>query len=294
MSQADKIVITAGLTGALTRKEMNPAVPYFPEEWAEEVRRCEEAGAAVIAVHFRDPKNGDPSVDPVVMQETMDAITGNCNCIVNLSTGVGMNVDLEGRKEPVLQHRPEMASLNPGSINFNLVNWATGEIKFDMTYTNPYEYTLLYAKIMAEKQIKPEMECFTPSHIENVLWLKQHNDWFAQDPLHFGFVFGVAGAQQFNVNNLANCVAQIPHDATWMGIGIGPNLWRVAMASASLGGHIRVGLEDGIWIDNTSRELSRGSYDQVEKAIEIARQVGRAPATPDETREIFSLRGKDD
>jgi len=294
MSNSDKIVLTAGLTGALTRKEMNPAVPYLPDEWAAEVKRCEEAGAAVIAVHFRHFETGDPTVDPVVMQETMDAITSNCNCIVNLSTGVGLQVDLEGRKEPILQHRPEMASLNPGSINFNMVNWGTGEVLFDNTYINPYKYTKLYAQIMSEKNIKPEMECFTPSHIENVLWLQQHNDWFAQDPLQFGLVFGVAGAMQFSPTNLANCLSLIPHNATWMGIGVGPNCWKVAMAAAAFGGHIRVGLEDNLWTDNTTKNLSEGSYDQVEKAVEIAYQVGRSPATPDETREIFSLRGKDE
>ncbi len=294
MSDNDKIVITAGLTGALTSKQNNPAVPYRPEEWAVEVKRCEDAGAAVIAVHFREYDLGEPTVDTIVMQETMDAITSNCNCIVNLSTGVGANVSLEERKEPVLQHRPEMASLNPGSINFNSVNWRTGEIAVDNTYINPYEYTLLYARIMHEKNIKPEMECFTPSHIENVLWLKKYNDWFAQDPLHFGLVFGVAGAMQFNESNFANCLSLIPHDATWMGIGIGPNCWKVALASAAFGGHIRVGLEDGLWTDNSTRTLSKGSYDQIERAVEIAHQVGRAPATPLETRRIFNLRGDND
>ena len=111
---SDKIVITAGLTGALTNKQHNPAVPYRPEEWAEEVRRCEDAGAAVIAVHFREYETGTPTVDATIMSEVIDAITSNCKCLVNLSTGVGIGTPHEQRKQPVLHHRPEMASLNPG------------------------------------------------------------------------------------------------------------------------------------------------------------------------------------
>lgn len=286
---SDKIVITAGLTGALTNKQHNPAVPYRPEEWAAEVRRCEDAGAAVIAVHFRDYETGEATVDATIMAEVIDAITSNCGCIVNLSTGVGIGTPHEQRKQPVLQHRPEMASLNPGSINFALVNWGTGEIMLDHTYANPLNDTIEMARIMRDKQIKPEMECFTPSHIENVLWLAQYHDIFAT-PMHFGFVFGVAGAMQFNIGNLANCISQIPHDATWVGIGIGPNCFRICEAAVALGGHVRVGLEDNVIINYSTRELSRGSWDQVECAVRLAELVGRAPATPAEARKIFSLR----
>jgi 3-keto-5-aminohexanoate cleavage enzyme len=290
---SDRIVITAGLTGALTRKEHNPAVPYRPEEWAREVRRCEDAGAAVIAVHFRKYDTGEPTVDSTIMSEVVDAIRSNCNCLVNLSTGVGLGTPHAERKQPVLQHRPEMASLNPGSINFNLVNWSTGEISLDHTFINPFMDTLETAKIMYDKQIKPENECFSPSHIENVLWLHKYHKVFAT-PLHFGFVFGVAGGMQLNSANLANCLSLIPHDATWVGIGIGPNCFRICQAAIALGGHVRVGLEDNVILDYTTRELSKGSWDQVEQAVTMARMVGRAPATPSEAREIFHLRGAND
>lgn len=286
---SDKIVITAGLTGALTSKQHNPGVPYRPEEWAAEVRRCEAAGAAVIAVHFRDYETGEPTVDSTIMAEVIDAIQSNCSCLVNLSTGVGIGTPHEERKQPVLLHRPELASLNPGSINFAFVDWRTGEITLDHTYTNPLKDTIETARIMLEKQIKPESECFTPSHIENVLWLDRYHKVFA-GPLHFGFVFGVAGAMQFNINNLANCVNLIPHDATWCGIGIGPNCFRVCQAAIALGGHVRVGLEDNVIIDWSTHALSRGSWDQVEVAAKMAVLVGRAPASPAEARTILSLR----
>lgn len=290
---SDRIVITAGLTGALTRKEHNPAVPYRPEEWAAEVRRCESAGAAVIAVHFREYDTGTPTVDSTIMAEVVDAIQSNCKCLVNLSTGVGIGTPHEERKQPVLQHRPEMASLNPGSINFNLVNWNSGEISMDHTFINPFRDSIEMAGIMQSRKIKPENECFSPSHIENVLWLNKYYKVF-DTPLHFGFVFGVAGAMQLNSANLANCLSLIPHDATWVGIGIGPNCFRICQAAIALGGHVRVGLEDNVMLNYTTRELSKGSWDQVERAVDLARLVGRAPATPSEAREIFHLRGEGD
>jgi len=291
VSIKDKVVITAGLTGAVTRKNMNPGVPYLPEEWAKEVALCEQAGAAVIAVHFRDFESGDPTVDPIVMQETMDAITSNCNCIINLSTGVHILTPLEERKQPVVQFRPEMASLNPGSTNFSTVDWRTGEILADNTYVNPFNATLEFGQIMREKRIKPEMECFSPSHIENILWFQKYHD-LAEAPLHFGLVFGVAGGMQFSEAMLACCTSLLPRDATWMGVGVGPNCWKITMAAAAFGGHIRVGLEDNLWLDNTTRSLSKGSYDQVEKAVAIAHQVGRGVASPTEARGIFHLRGE--
>jgi uncharacterized protein (DUF849 family) len=133
------------------------------------------------------------------------------------------------------------------------------------------------------------MECFSPTHIETVLWLQKYHALF-EPPLHFGFVFGVAGAMQLNVANLAACVSLIPHDATWSGIGIGPNCFRIGMAALALGGHLRVGLEDNVLLKG---DLSKGSWDQVEEAVRMARLVGREPATPDEARKIYSIRPAD-
>lgn len=285
----DKVVITAGLTGALTRKQQNPATPYRPEEWAAEVKRCEEAGAAIIAVHFREYETGEPTVEATIMQEIMDAITSNCDCLVNLSTGVGLNATLEDRKQPILRHRPEMASLNPGTTNFNIVNWKTGEVVLDHTYENPFSATIEFAKIMIEKEIKPEMECFSPSHIENVIFLHEHYK-LSPVPLNFGLVFGLAGAMQFSHTMLSACLNLLPSGACWNGIGIGPNCYKMMLASAALGGHIRVGLEDNIHIDQTTKHLSQGSWDQVEKAVEVSRLVGRDAASPAEAREILGLR----
>jgi 3-keto-5-aminohexanoate cleavage enzyme len=171
------------------------------------------------------------------------------------------------------------------------VNWKTGEILLDHTYTNPFKDSIEMGQIMRSKQIKPEMECFTPSHIETVLWLNQYYKIF-ETPLHFGLVFGVCGAMQFSVHNLSHCLSLMPRDATWVGIGIGPNCYKICQTAIAAGGHVRVGLEDNVLLNYSTHDLSKGSWDQVEQAVEFARIVGRSPATPAEARAIFHVRAE--
>jgi uncharacterized protein (DUF849 family) len=141
---------------------------------------------------------------------------------------------------------------------------------------------------MQQKKIKPELECFAISHVHNALFFFEHHD-FLEPPLHFSFVFGVMGGVRFNADILSSFIHAIPPGSTWQGIGAGPNCFPVAMACAAFGGHIRVGLEDNIYVDLLTKTLSKGNWDQVEKAVAIARLAGREPATPNEAREIFSL-----
>ena len=284
----NKIVITAALAGAFTTKEQNQAVPYTPEEFAKEAKRVEEAGGAVIHVHFRDPDSGKPTVDVKIMKETLDAIKQSSNLLVNLSTGVSGDATLEERKQPIVNHSPEMASLNPGTMNFCTVNYKTGEVIVDRAFMNPFNATIEYGTIMHDKGIKPELECFAISHIHNCLFFHEHYE-FLQKPLHFSFVFGVMGGVQFNSDILNCCLHAIPPRSTWQGIGIGPMCFPVAMASAVHGGHIRIGLEDNIYIDWINKVKSKGSWDQVEKAVQIAKMAGREPATPEEARQILSI-----
>ena len=184
-----------------------------------------------------------------------------------------------------------MASLNPGTMNFCRVNHKDGTVISDKTYYNPYNATIEFGTLMKEKQIKPELECFALSHVHNILFFIKHYD-FLLPPLHFSMVFGVAGGVIFNSDILNSFIHAIPGGSTWQGIGVGPFCYPVAMASAAFGGHIRVGLEDNIYVDYASKTLSKGSWDQVEKAVQIARIVGREPATPDEARKILNLPGK--
>ena len=283
-----KVVITAALSGSLTMKEHNPNVPYTPEELVREAVRAEEAGAAVVHIHFRDPSTGEPNTDPAIMAEGVQGIQENTSLLLNLSTGVSLESTLEERKRPIVYHDPELASLNPGTMNFCTVSYKDGRIIHDKTYYNPLEATLEFGTLMHDKGIKPEIECFALSHVHNALFFFEHYDFLAP-PLHFSFVFGVMGGVRFNSDILSSCVHAVPPGSTWQGIGAGPFSFPVAMASAVFGGHIRVGLEDSIYVDPLTKRLAKGNGELVEKAVEIARLAGREPATPAEARKILSL-----
>jgi len=288
---ADKVIITAALAGSVTLKEHNPNVPYTPEEFAREAKRAEEAGAAIVHVHFRDPITGKPTTDPTIMAEVVQAIRENSRVLLNLSTGVSLDSTLEERKRPIVYHTPELASLNPGTMNFCTVSYKDGSIIADKTYYNPLSATIEFGTLMKEKGIKPEIECFDLGHVHNTLFFLEYYD-FLVPPLHFSFVFGVMGGTRFNSDILNSYIHAVPPGSTWQGVGVGPLCFPVAMAGAIFGGHIRVGLEDNIYIDITAKTKSRGNWDQVEKAVQIARMAGREPATPDEARAILHLPAK--
>jgi 3-keto-5-aminohexanoate cleavage enzyme len=285
----DKIVITAALTGGATRKEQHSNVPYTAEEFVREAKRCEEAGAAIVHIHFRDPQTGYQTFDPAIIQEVTQAIRQETKVILNLSTGgIGPGIDLNNRKNVLTHESPEMASLNPGTTNFCFANSKDGTIIYDFNYDNPFKATIEYGGLMKSKAIKPELECFATSHVHNVYYFQQNYD-FLVAPLHFSFVFGVLGGTRFDPDSLASFLHAVPAGSTWQGIGVGKACFPVALASAAFGGHIRVGLEDNIYIDSATRTLSKGSWDQVEKAVQIGRMVGREPATPIEARVLLNL-----
>jgi 3-keto-5-aminohexanoate cleavage enzyme len=273
-------------------KEHNPNVPYAPEEFVREAVRAEEAGAAIVHVHFRDPVTGVPTTDPAIMSEVVQGISENTGLLLNLSTGVSLESTLQERMRPIEHHRPDLASLNPGTMNFCTVSHKDGRIIHDKTYHNPLQATLGFGTLMYEKGIKPELECFAISHVHNALFFAEHYD-FLVSPLHFSFVFGVMGGVRFGSDILNSYIHAIPPGSTWQGIGAGPFCFPVAMASAIFGGHIRVGLEDNVYIDPLTKTKSKGNWDQVEKAVQIARIAGREPATPEEARQILSLPARD-
>ncbi len=283
-----KVIITAALAGGTTMKEHNPSVPYTPEEFVREAKRVEECGAAIVHLHFRDPQTGRPTVNPSIMAQVVQGIQENTRLILNLSTGVGKDATNEERKRPIANHTPDMASLNPGSMNFCLVSHRDGLILIDYTYENKLGMTLEFGTLMKEKGIKPELECFSQAHVHNVSFFLDHYD-FLERPLHFSFVFGVMGGVRFDSDMVNSYIHAIPVGSTWQGIGVGPFCYPVVMASAIFGGHVRVGLEDNLYVDPLTKTLSKGSWDQVEKAVQMVRLAGREPATIDEARQILNL-----
>jgi 3-keto-5-aminohexanoate cleavage enzyme len=212
--------------------------------------------------------------------------------LLNFSTGVSLESTLEERKRPIVHHSPDMASLNPGTMNFCTVNYKDGSILADKTYHNPLYATVEFGTLMKEKHIKPEIECFELSHVHNTLFFFEHYDFFAP-PLHFSFIFGVMGGVRFNSDMVNSFIHAIPPGSTWQGVGVGPLSFQVAMASAIHGGHIRVGLEDNVYSDVLTKTKARGNGELVDKAVEIVRLAGCKVATPTEARELLSLPSKE-
>jgi len=284
----EKVIITAALSGAAPTRQGNPAVPHTTEEYIREAKRAEDAGAAIVHVHFREPDTGMPTTDPAIMHEVVQGIRENTKVVLNLSTGIYPEAPLEMRRRPIEEFAPEMASLNPGTMNFCLVSHRDGRILYDFTFPNPFHATLDFGKLMREKGIKPELECFDIGHVHNVLFLDKHYD-FLEKPIHFSFVFGVMGGVPFNSDTVNSYLHAMPEGSTFQGIGVGPFSFRVAMVSASLGGHMRTGLEDTLFSDYATKTLAKSNGELVEKLVQIAGLVGREVASPDEARAILNM-----
>jgi 3-keto-5-aminohexanoate cleavage enzyme len=268
----DKLVITVAPTGNVPTKDMNPHLPVTPEEIAETALRCREAGASIIHIHARD-EAGEPTLEPEVFARILQLVTESTDLIAQISTGGRAGMDPAARAAPVRRLRPEMASLTTGSMNFP-----------DRVYANPFDVIEYLAKAMQEAGTKPEMEIFEPGMIDSALWLIERD--LAATPLHFDFVLGSRGSLPASAKNLLFLSESVPPGSTWTVAGIGR--WQLPMAALAviMGGHARVGLEDNVYY----RRGELATNEQlVARIARIAREVGRAVATPDEAREILGL-----
>lgn len=282
----DKVILTAALTGAATMKHQNPNVPYTTEEFVSEAVKCYEAGASIVHIHARDPEHGIPTADLDVLGAIVEGIRAETPLVINLSTAIGVNATEDERISVVENFKPEMASLNTNSMNFAVGDWKEHTVMFEIVFKNTFEMLVRYAKAMKEAGTRPEFEIYDMGGLYNVLFVR-HQGIF-QEPLHFQFVWGVLGGMPFSPRNFSLFLDTIPEDATWSTCGVGPAQFMGAMYAAPIGGHIRVGLEDNIWL--SKGRLAEGSWEQVKKAAEIARLADREVATPDETREILNLK----
>ncbi len=282
----EKVVISCALTGGATMKYQNESVPYTPEEFAEESYKCWQSGASVVHIHVRDPDTGMATEDIDLIRPTIEGIRERCpELIINMSSAIRPFISAEERIFPIKEMQPDMASLNTNSMNFALADHATGEIKLEFIFENTFQMLFDFASTMRENKVKPELEVYDMSGLYNVMLANKQN--ILDDPLHFQFVFGVAGGVPFSPGNLARMYEVLPEGSSWSVCGVGPNQIAAAYAAAAYGGHIRVGLEDNTRMYN--RELAKGNYEQVEWAVKVTELCGREVATPVEARDIFNL-----
>ena len=281
-----KIVISAALCGSATMKDQNPAVPYTPEEYAEEVERCYEAGAAIVHLHIRDPVSGIPTADLGRYEAVLGAIKEKCpRILINLSSSIGRLASTNERIKPVKKFQPDLASLNTNTMNLALGDWHTGEIYSEAIFENQFRIIQHYAKTMRQAKVKPEIEVYDFGGMYNIIFLQKSK--LLDEPMHFQFVFGVLGGIPFTFSNLAGLLALKPSNATWSVCGVAKQQFQAGMCAAAMGGHVRVGLEDNI--RTVTGKLAKGSWEQVEWAVKVAKIAGREIASPGETRKIFHL-----
>ena len=271
----EKLIISCCICGAEVTKENNPAVPYTVEEIVREAKSAYDAGAALIHLHVRWD-DGTPTQDKGRFQECVDAIRKVCpDVIIQPSTGgaVGMT-DLERLQSTEITPTPEMATLDCGTCNFG------GDeifINTDNTINN-------FGDIMKERGIKPECEVFDKGMID--LALKAAKKGHIDYPIHFDFVLGVQ--MTATVRDLVYMATSVPAGSTWTATGIGKTCWDIVAATIALGGHVRVGFEDNVYM--SKGVLAKSNGEMVERVVQMAKLMNREIATPDEAREILGLK----
>lgn len=270
----EKLIIAAAICGAEVTKEHNPAVPYTVEEIVREAKSAYDAGAAVVHLHVRED-DGTPTQSKERFQVCVDAILKECpDVIVQPSTGgaVGMS-DLERLQSTEITPTPEFATLDCGTLNFG----------GDEVFVNTENTIMNFAKIMQERGIKPELEVFDKGMID--IALKMDRKGLLEHPMHFDFVLGVQ--MTATIRDLVFMVGSIPAGSTWTAAGIGRNEFELAAATIIMGGHVRVGFEDNLYIEKGVLAKSNGEL--VAKVVKLAELLGREIATPAEARKILSL-----
>ncbi|MBV9942793.1 MAG: 3-keto-5-aminohexanoate cleavage protein [Solirubrobacterales bacterium] len=289
MSLDDPVVITCAISGAIASREQCPAIPYTPDEYAAEARRIVEEGGVHIHVHARKP-DGTPSYDVEDFGAIRDAIheaVGDA-AIINFSTGT-VGVPVAKRIAYLEAGRPEVAALNMGSMNYAKYSRSRRDFVFKFVFANPFEEIIELLEAMRRLDIKPEHECFDVGHVGSLAPLLDLG--LLEPPLHADFVMGVLGGIPASARNLAAMADNLrdlgPGRHHWGVIGIGREQWMLVAAALTLGGSVRVGLEDNFYLP--SGEMARSNGELVAAARRLTEELGRRPATVDEARSRLGI-----
>jgi uncharacterized protein (DUF849 family) len=285
VSLEDPVVITCSISGSLANREQCPAIPYTPDEYAAEARRIVDEGGVMIHIHARRP-DGTPSYEVEDFRAISDAIRAECgdDVIINFSTGA-MGVSLEKRIAYLREVRPEVAALNMGSMNYAKYSRRRKQFVFNAVFANPFDEIIAFLEVMNELGIKPEHECFDIGHVGSLEPLMDMGILSA--PLHVDCVMGVTGGIPPTARNLAAMVDNIPEGSHWGVIGISRVQWMLIGAALTLGGSIRVGLEDNFYLPDGTMARSNGEL--IAKAREMVVNCGRRPATVAEARSMLGV-----
>jgi uncharacterized protein (DUF849 family) len=286
MSVEDPVVITCSISGAIANRDQCPAIPYTPEEYGAEARRIVDEGGTMIHIHARRP-DGVPSYEVEDFQAITEAIKSEVgdDVIINYSTGA-IGIPVEKRIEYLRACLPEVAALNMGSMNYAKYSRKRKGFVFNTVFQNPFDEIIEFLSVMKELGIKPEHECFDLGHVGSVYPLIDMG--VLEEPLHVDCVMGVVGGVRPTARNLAAMAAEVPAGSHWAVIGISREQWMLVAAALTLGGSIRVGLEDNFYLPNG--EMARSNGDLIAKARQMCEDAGRRPATVDEARQLLGVK----
>lgn len=273
----EKLIISAALIGGAPTKEQNPNVPYSPKEIAAEAIRSWEAGAAAVHIHVRDPETGKPAFDRDLFAETVDRIRSECDVLINLTTSAfrtWADEDGQARLMP-LELKPDLCSLDVGTLNFR-----NGQV-----FKNPEDWVVAAAKAMQAAGVKPEMEVFDFGHIRQARNLVDQG--FVDAPPWWQICLGVSWGAEGTIDILLEMVRRLPPGSVWSVLGVGPAQLTLTSHAMIMGGHVRVGFEDNLYL--AKGVLAQSSAQFVERAVKQAKLINRETASPAEARKILGL-----
>lgn len=303
----EKLILTAAITGSATVPSQTPYLPLTPQQIADAAIEAAEAGAAIAHIHARRPEDGMPSSDPEHYRQIITRIKEKSDVVICITTGGSVLMTVEERARVVPLFSPEMCSFNLGSINFALhpvierikefkYDWEKPylEMSKDFVFKNTFKDFEYICKVTRDNETKPELEVYDVGHLYNLDYLLRTKQ--LSFPVHLQFVMGVLGAIRATPEDLIYLKNKAEslfgkENFTWSVIGIGAAQFSLSAMAINMGGHVRVGLEDNIYIKRGV--LARSNAELVEKAVALAEVFHREIATPDEARRILGLKGKD-
>lgn len=300
-----KVIITCAVTGAIHTPSMSKALPVTPQEIVEASIGAAEAGAAIVHLHARNPETGQPDQSPEAFAPFLKIIKQRSNCVINLTTGGAPYMKVEERVLPAKTYKPEVASLNMGSMNFGLFGMLNRFKDFkhswepemlgnkDIVFRNTFQDIEYVLRTMAESDTRFEFECYDTSHLYNLAHFLDRG--LVKPPLFVQTVFGLlggTGSHPEDVLHMKRTADRLFGDKyRWSVLGAGRAQLPIAAMAAAMGGNVRVGLEDSLW--SGPGRLAESNAEQVRLARQIIEGLGLEVATPDEAREILHLKGAD-
>ncbi|CAM4374043.1 3-keto-5-aminohexanoate cleavage enzyme [Comamonas aquatilis] len=300
-----KVIVTCAITGGIHTPSMSPYLPITPQQIEDEAVAAAEAGAAIVHLHARLPENGKPSQDPALFRQFLPKIAERSDAVINLTTGGAPHMLVEERLQPALQLKPEVASLNMGSMNFGLYPMLARQKEFkhdwerpylegseDRVFRNTFKEIQYILESCADNGTRFEIECYDTSHLYTAAHFIDRG--ILKAPFFIQSVFGLLGGIGTHADDVMHMRRTAERlfgdDYYWSVLGAGRSQIPLASMSASMGGNVRVGLEDSLW-DGPGR-LASSNAQQVTRIVQILRGMNLEIATPQETRDMLQLKGK--